>query len=885
VTTLASLLIVMGMDTTGVTAGAAKAEGSLASLGTGATKALSPVGLGALAAGAAIGVFAAKSIGAATDFDQAFTRIGAISNASAKDIESWKGQVLDLAGATAKAPKELADALFFLSSAGLDVKQVMPALTASAKAAAAGLGETADVANIVASALNAYSKSGLTAASVTDTLVAAVREGRAEPEEFAGALGRILPIASAIGVTFDQVAGSMAVLSNIGLDVNEAVTAMRGVLQAVAAPGTEAAQALDAMGLSAQDLLNAISEDGIIGALRLLDQTAKASTHTQADYIGMLQDVVPNIRALTGVLGLTGQAADKVDKVFQRVADSTGATDKAFQTTAQSSAFQIKKALNDIAISGQKIASDLLPALAKMLGLLADISDIVIQPFEAPEAPGFDPKFIQFQADYGAAIDRVAEASIRGQLTSAQYSTAIQQIADDFNRTTGAVDIYTHAAIDTITAGLEGRNAAEGMADGVQKLRAGLEGVTPKLDDAGDSARQFGRKLSEAGQKIAEGIAKEIPDIIGTVTTVKETFTLSPAELVKIAHSWAEIARRIAKDLREIAKSDLSPAMREAISALPPEMRDAWVRGNAQQKHAIEQGIKTAYDFAGIVPGLAADALTGGRTTGHAFSSGAAKGIAAGAQDVTNAATKVINDAIAAAKRAAQAESPSKRMAELGHDLMQGLTDGIGDKDRQVAQALTDSIGKMLDAAKSALSDFRSKMKDFAGGISGGFSSFSDLVGGFGQGEEPLGIQDFLSSQLAGAQGFADVLDALKRQGASKGLLSQIAGAGPEGLGFAQALLQGGPELVEQASQQLAAINRIADDEGGVLSKDFFGNKMDKLQSRADRIAELLAEANRLQSGKGGDIVLQVDGQTFARITRDQLRKLGNRNAGTGVPA
>ena len=58
---------------------------------------------------------------------------------------------------------------------------------------------------------------------------------------------------------------------------------------------------------------------------------------------------------------------------------------------------------------------------------------------------------------------------------------------------------------------------------------------------------------------------------------------------------------------------------------------------------------------------------------------------------------------------------------------------------------------------------------------------------------------------------------------------------------------------------------------------------MDKLQGRADRIAELLAEANRLQSGNGGDIVLQIDGQTFARVTRDQLVKLGKRNAGTGL--
>jgi len=314
---------------------------------------------------------------------------------------------------------------------------------------------------------------------------------------------------------------------------------------------------------------------------------------------------------------------------------------------------------------------------------------------------------------------------------------------------------------------------------------------------------------------------------------------------------------------------------REAITAIKDLGKEAGLSG--KEIRALVDDVKAG------IGGATAFARQHAPEIGAALAQGVVLGITTHSELISVAAAQAVHDAIAAAKREAEAESPSKKMAELGHDLMEGLKNGITDKDRQVAQAVTDSIGKMLDAAKSAISDFRSKMRDFAGGISGGFASFSDFVGGFGQGENPLGIQDFLSSQLAGAQGFADVLDALKRQGASKGLLSQIAGAGPEGLGFAQALLQGGPELVEQASQQLAAINRIADHEGGVLSKDFFGNKMDKLQGRADRIAELLAEANRLQSGQGGDITLVIDGKVLAKVTRDQLVKLGNRNAGTGL--
>jgi TP901 family phage tail tape measure protein len=128
-----------------------------------------------------VAAFAGLSVKAAVDYDQAFTRIAAVSNASAKSVEKWKEEVKGLAGTTARAPQELAEALYFLASAGLNASEIMPTLKASAKAAASGLGETEDIARITANALNAYAGSGLKAADVTDILVAAVREGTAAP--------------------------------------------------------------------------------------------------------------------------------------------------------------------------------------------------------------------------------------------------------------------------------------------------------------------------------------------------------------------------------------------------------------------------------------------------------------------------------------------------------------------------------------------------------------------------------------------------------------------------------------------------------------------------------------------------------------------------------
>jgi TP901 family phage tail tape measure protein len=303
----------------------------------------------------------------ALDYNDAFVKIAAVSNASAEQVSKWKDEVLDLAGKTAQAPKELADALFFLASAGLKANQIMPVLEASAKASAAGLGETADVAKLTANVLNAYAGSGIKAANVTDTLVAAVREGSADTDEFGTAIGRILPIASAAGISFGDVAASLASLSNIGLDVNEGVTAMRGLFQALVSPTSAAATAMEDVGLNAQTLLDSLQQDGLIATIRLLDQQVKQNTGSQAEYMGVMRALVPNVRSLTGILGLTTQEAERVDGVFQRVKESTGSLGEAFKTTAEGPGFQFRQALAELQVLMIQLGDIIIPALVAVV--------------------------------------------------------------------------------------------------------------------------------------------------------------------------------------------------------------------------------------------------------------------------------------------------------------------------------------------------------------------------------------------------------------------------------------------------------------------------------------------------------------------------------------
>ena len=110
----------------------------------------------------------------------------------------------------------------------------------SAKASAAGLGETKNIADLVTSAVNVYGKETLSAAGATDILVAGVREGKAEAAEFAMSLGRVIGDANELGVSFDEVTATVASLTRTGINAAESTTQLRAILKGLTRPSKEA---------------------------------------------------------------------------------------------------------------------------------------------------------------------------------------------------------------------------------------------------------------------------------------------------------------------------------------------------------------------------------------------------------------------------------------------------------------------------------------------------------------------------------------------------------------------------------------------------------------------------------------------------------------------
>ena len=311
----------------------------------------------AIAGGAAI------KMGA--DFDKNLTKIKALVGATEKDLQDFSSASKRMAKETGLSSKQTSEAMFFIASAGLEGAEAIAVLEAASKASAAGLGDVSQVADLATSALNAYGSETLSAEAATDVLTAAVREGKLNSEDLASSMGQVLPVASNMGVSFNEVGAAMAAMSRTGTNAAQGATQLNSILSGLLKPTKQAEDALNLMGLSSAGLKQQIKDEGLLSVL----ETLKTEFDKNSDAAAQ---VFPNIRALRGVLDLTGASAATTKEIFNELNNAQGATKKAFEDTADSASFRLTKSLNSVKESfasvGSVLLESLLPTIEKIAG-------------------------------------------------------------------------------------------------------------------------------------------------------------------------------------------------------------------------------------------------------------------------------------------------------------------------------------------------------------------------------------------------------------------------------------------------------------------------------------------------------------------------------------
>lgn len=312
-----------------------------------------------------LGIAAGAAIKTALDFDKSMTKITTLVGVSTDEVNNMRDSVRRLAADTGVNANATADALFFITSAGLRGSDALKVLEASAKASAIGLGEVKTIADAVTSAVNAYGMENLSAEQATDVLTAAVREGKLEADSLAQSMGKVLPVSSQLGVRFDEVGAALAAMSRTGTDAAMASTSLRGILSALLNPSKQANDELEKFGLSAQGLRDQLETEGLLAVLKTLTQRFGDNQEAAGKVFG-------NIRALTGVLDLMGKNVGSTEQIFANMEDTTGTLNKGFQDLEGSLSFQFKKALEEVRTSFGKLGETLGVAVFPFIKKITD---------------------------------------------------------------------------------------------------------------------------------------------------------------------------------------------------------------------------------------------------------------------------------------------------------------------------------------------------------------------------------------------------------------------------------------------------------------------------------------------------------------------------------
>ena len=301
------------------------------------------------------------------DYESVVNKIVSLTDVSKEAWSSLEGQVKEIADITGNSLKEVTEGFYFIASSGFQSAAALDILDKSAKAAASGLGSSADVSQLLTSVLQAYGEENISASKATDILIRSVKDGKAEASDMATNLGRILPVAAQMNVSFDQVSAAVAGLTLIGMDVPEAVTAIRGVLSEMLNMSEQGKQALLDMGTSYDELYNTLTTQGLLPFLQQID-TLVSQFGEQS-----IAKVFNNVRSLTGVLGLVGKNSEQVSAIFNDIANAGGDLDKAFENTQQTLQYKWNVAVDSAKSVLIELGTGIKGALVPVLDLLTNV--------------------------------------------------------------------------------------------------------------------------------------------------------------------------------------------------------------------------------------------------------------------------------------------------------------------------------------------------------------------------------------------------------------------------------------------------------------------------------------------------------------------------------
>lgn len=337
----------------------------------------------AVAAGAGMAGLAVVSIKAAADLQQSVTQLVTTANEDAKNVGLVTEGIKNMAIETATSTDQLAKGMYVVESAGYHGANGLKVLQAAAQGAKTENADLAVVTKTLTAVMTDYHMQGTQATSAMDGLIKAVSLGNTNLQSLALAMGNVLPIASSLHISFPQVAGAMSIMTNAGMTAQRASMNLAFALRSLGAPSSKAQGALQEIGISAEQLHQVLTNQGLPAALQMIEdhlykKFPKGSAAAVDAYKTIMGGAAGYNVALMIANGNLGQYEGNINLIAQAMKNAGGSVE-GFEMAQQNFNFKMDQAKQAVQVFLITIGQALLPIAGQFVSQFTKMVQWVTQ--------------------------------------------------------------------------------------------------------------------------------------------------------------------------------------------------------------------------------------------------------------------------------------------------------------------------------------------------------------------------------------------------------------------------------------------------------------------------------------------------------------------------
>lgn len=485
---------------------------------------------------AVAGAFGGVAIKSASEFESQMAGVSTLLDGDVKPkIEALGESVKQLAISTGASTELLTDGLYQVVSAFGDTADSMDILEIASKGAIAGNSTVTDSVNLLSAVTKGYGDTSAEAnKKASDLAFLTVKLGQTTFPELASSMGAVIPLASAMKVSQEELFGAMATLTGVTGGTSEVTTQLRGVIQGMMKPTADMAKTMAGLGYeSGQAMIESL---GLQGTLDTLKDAVGGSDTEFAKLFG-------SVEAVNAILALTGSQSENFTEKTLAMMDASGSTEEAFEkmsATFEKTKERIMQSINVMMIG---FGEQLLPIVQQFADWLEEnmplIQEVVTTVFN---------KIVEY---VGYAVDifktyLLPVLQFLYEFVSANLPTIQKVFTDAFNLIKSAIDVVWQLieitlvpVFEALFGKMEGSTGVATIFQGAFNIVTGvIEGaikIIQTLVDWVQKAIDLYKDLKEAMSKAGEGTASGYTSTYNNLSGGAKTSSVDQATIDRLA--------------------------------------------------------------------------------------------------------------------------------------------------------------------------------------------------------------------------------------------------------------------------------------------------------------------------------------------------------------